>query len=76
MGSVRNEKAVTHVGQAFLLIFVQLFEELRQVDDNTIANDGFRLGINDSTGQQVEVVLLITNNDSVSSIIASLDSQD
>lgn len=64
------------MGQAFLLIFVQLFEELRQVDDNTIANDGFRLGINDSTGQQVEVVLLITNNDSVSSIIASLDSQD
>ena len=52
-------------------VLLQLVEEPRKVNDDSITNEGVTTLPDDSARQEVEIILLIPHNDSVATIVTS-----
>ena len=54
---------------------MNFIEKLRQMNDDTIANYSDAVAVDDARGQEVKIVLDITDNNSVTSIVSTLEKQ-
>ncbi len=55
---------------------VDLVEQHLEVDDDTVADDRDAAGAEDAAGQQVEGVLLVTDDDRVAGVVAAVELHD
>lgn len=54
---------------------MNFIEKLWQMNDDTIAYDSDAITVDDARGQEVKIILDITDNNSVTSIISALEKQ-
>jgi hypothetical protein len=70
----RDEQALLPPGHPFRFVFFNFVEEAGQVDDHSIAQDGSAALVDDTRGQQVEVVCRVANHNGVTCVITTLAS--
>ena len=76
MGPVGDLESVLPAGQSLGLVLGELGEEVGEVDDDAVADDGLAVRPDDARGQEVEVVLLVSHDHGVAGVIPALKRKD